>query len=98
MPRSGELKVVGWATDPARQMAAWGVDVVIDQTAHPSLYGMDCGDVAAALGNPAYSQTGFAFAIDAARLGAGSHTVSLRVISAARDCYYQGPQYTITID
>jgi phosphoglycerol transferase len=98
IPRSGAFKVVGWAVDPARQSAAWGVDVVVDQTTYPSLYGNDRGDVAAYFGNPAYSQIGFAFAIEAERLGAGSHTVSLRVISAAGDCFYQGPQYTITID
>jgi hypothetical protein len=41
-------------------------------------------------------QTGFAFALKA-ELGAGSQTVSLRVISAARDCFCQGPQCVITI-
>ena len=71
---------------------------MVDQTAHPTIYGLDRGDVAAHFGNPAYSQSGFAFEIEAARLNKGLHMVSLRVVSAAGDCFYQGPQYAVTVD
>jgi hypothetical protein len=80
VPGSGVFKVVGWAVDQQHASAAQDVDVVIDQTPFPSIYGSDRRDVAGALNRPEYYRSGFTAAIPAEPLGKGSHTLSLRVV------------------
>ena len=95
---SGELKVTGWAVDQISQNAAGGVDVLVDQVAFPTIYGVDRGDVFNYFKRPEYRASGFSAAIPAEKIGGGQHTVALRVVSADRRCYYQTPGRSIVVD
>jgi hypothetical protein len=86
---SGEFRILGWAIDQSAKSAAADLDIVIDGTPFPSLYGTDRSDVAEGLKNPAYRASGFTADIPARKLGKGQHVLVLRVIAANRKCYFQ---------
>ena len=88
---SRDLVVSGWAIDDLHQAAAAHVDVVIDQKLFSASYGIDRSDVSAYFKVPAYLASGFTARISAQQLAKGSHTLSIRVLSHNRTCYYQSP-------
>jgi hypothetical protein len=98
VPGSGWFKVTGWAVDQARASAATGVDVVIDRTPFPSLFGADRNDVADYFKRPSYTASGFMADIPAGTLEKGQHTLSLRVVSAGGECYYESAGIPLVID
>jgi hypothetical protein len=95
---SGELKVSGWAVDQIAHTASDGVDVLVDQTAFPTIYGADRGDVVDYFKRPEYRGSGFTAAVPAEKIGRGPHTLALRVVSSDRRCYYQSPGRPIVVD
>jgi phosphoglycerol transferase len=98
VPGSGELNVSGWAVDQMAHAAAQGVDVLVDQTSFPAVYGTAREDVIAYFKRPEYRGSGFAAAIPMEELGRGPHALALRVVSADRRCYYQTPGRPIVVD
>lgn len=95
---SRELRVSGWAVDRAAASTGAGVDVVLDRTSFPTIYGLDRNDVAAALKSADYTRSGFMAAVPASRLPPGSHTLSLRVASADGRCYYETLSQAVAIE
>jgi phosphoglycerol transferase len=92
------LKIVGWAVDQSRGVSAAGVDVVVDGSLLPSVYGWERPDVAEHFGVPAYRHSGFVAEVPGDQLGNGQHTISLRVVSSARDCYYERPGISLIVE
>jgi len=86
----GDVSLTGWAVDRPNDGLAAAIDVVIDDTPLPAFYGIDRPDVASALGSPRYRGSGFAGRLRGHQIGAGTHTVSVRIVSADRQCFYQG--------
>jgi len=86
----GDVSVTGWAVDRPHEDVAAAIDVVVDETPVPALYGIDRPDVASALGSQRYRGSGFAARLRGHQIGAGTHTVSVRIVSADRQCFYTG--------
>lgn len=64
----------------------------------PATYGIDRPDVAAYFKNDRYALSGFSALISGNALGRGMHTVSLIVVSADGQSYYQlGPVMHVDI-
>ncbi len=95
---SGGFRVVGWAVDRKLEAVALAVDVVIDTTPFPSLYGLDRRDVAEYFKQPAYNSSGFASDIPRDVLEKGTHMLSLRVVSSDGACYYESPRIEVTVN
>ena len=95
---SGSFRVEGWAIDQQNDSIARAVDVVIDKVPFQSFYGFDRSDVAEHFGRAAYRESGFASEIAAETLSKGPHSVSLRVVSSSRACYYESPGVPIVIE
>jgi phosphoglycerol transferase len=98
VPGSGQFRVWGWAVDHSNRSAAGGVDIVIDRTLFPSIYGGSRDDVAAAYHLPAYRQSGFTTNIPAERFAKGEHWLSVRVVASDGRCFYQGPTIPVTVE
>jgi phosphoglycerol transferase len=96
--RAAELKMWGWAVDQAVEGAASGVDVMIDETALPAIYGLSRMDVSSTLKQPAYAWSGFIAAVPIARFGRGSHRLALRIASHDGRCYYETPAIRVVTD
>ena len=96
--RSGEDVVVsGWAIDAPAAALAGGVEIVIDGHAFKLPYFLTRADVAAAKRNEAYTDCGFLAVVPRELLPNGSHTVSLRIVSADRKTYYQSPDFRVAV-
>jgi phosphoglycerol transferase len=86
----GDVSVTGWAVDRPHEDLAAAIDVVVDDTPVPALYGIDRPDVASALGSQSYRASGFAARLRGRQIGVGTHNVSVRIVSADRQCFYPG--------
>ena len=95
---TGELKISGWAVDQVSRSAAAGVDVVVDQTLFPTLYGSDRNDVVDYFKSPGYRASGFIAAIPAGEIGRGAHSLGLRIAAKERRCYYQTAPLPIVVE
>jgi hypothetical protein len=93
-----EILVAGWAADPSKKLPAGGVDVVIDGTPFKSGYGTDRTDVASHYNAPAIAKSGFQLSIPKKQLTRGPHGMSIRVITAAKDSYNEGPTVQFTVN
>src|SRR5262245_23438083 len=98
VPGSGQFSVWGWAVDYSNRSTAGGVDIVIDRTLFPSIYGGNRDDVAAHYQRPAYRQSGFTANIPAERFAKGEHWLSVRVVASEGGCFYQGPTISVTVE
>jgi hypothetical protein len=76
---AGELTAIGWALDGRRP--AQGVEIMIGGIPYPASYGFERPDVADTF-KCSCTQSGFRADFSVERLSPGSHTVSVRVISA----------------
>jgi phosphoglycerol transferase len=92
------FRVSGWAVDQSSQLAAGGVDVVIDETPFRSTYGADRRDVVDYFARPTYLESGFTLTIPADQVAKGPHTLRLRVISSGGTCYYRTASIPFIID
>jgi hypothetical protein len=95
IPLAGEFLVVGWAVDTPNHRLAADVDVVVDERPFPAFYGIDRPDVAEYLGVPDYRASGFTARLPGADAGRGEHTISIRILSADRRCYYAGARIPV---
>jgi hypothetical protein len=98
LPRSGELKVSGWAVDKAHQSTAGGVDVVMDRTPIASTYGLNRDDVAKYFNRPEYRDSGFVATMSAETLTKGEHALTVRVVSSDGKCYYEARSIPVIVD
>jgi phosphoglycerol transferase len=94
---SSGFKVIGWAVDHANNSTAAAVDLVIDQIAFPTFYGADRPNVVDYLKRPAYFASGFLAYVPPHAVAAGSHTISLRVVSSNRSCYHQSAGISVVV-
>ena len=84
------ITISGWALDQGVQEVAGGVFVDVDgQLDIPSLYGLDRQDVAEHFENNRYRLSGFMASFATSVLGEGQHTLSLKIITADKEGYYQ---------
>ncbi len=99
IPRTkSTLQVQGWAIDQGAARPATAVYILIDQHAtYRTSYGGARPDVAATLGNPAALNVGFRTTLPSELLPPGTHTLTIRVISADGQSYADSTQ-TITIE
>jgi hypothetical protein len=92
-----DITVSGWAVDTAARQAAGGVEVVVDGRGFKAEYGMDRVDVSAGLNEPLYRRSGFQFVFPPKTLPPGAHSVSLRIITANLDGYYDTPTVRLVV-
>jgi hypothetical protein len=86
--------VRGWAVDADAKDLAGGVYVKIDGKLFPAFYGISREDVAQALGDPTYSNSGFERAIPISSIGSGVHKLSIIVVTSDKEGYYE-PQRSV---
>jgi phosphoglycerol transferase len=86
---SEPLHVTGWAVDTKGTPQGWGVDVVVDGIPFPSVYGSDRQDVADYYKNPAYKPSGFTATVPIETLAKGQHSLSIRLVTSDRRCFYE---------
>jgi hypothetical protein len=85
-----DVTIGGWAIDSESQSEAADVFIVIDGHKEvATMYGQDRPDVAEANHNPRYRFSGFAASIPTSMLGKGRHILSLRILKASGDAYYE---------
>jgi hypothetical protein len=64
--------------------------VVVDDTLHfSSEYGLERAEVAEALADDSYRRSGFAATIPSDALAPGRHVVSIKILAADRQSYYE---------
>ncbi|PLS81543.1 MAG: hypothetical protein CYG60_25765, partial [Actinobacteria bacterium] len=81
--------VAGWAVDPNERATAGGVYIDVDGRLFPAFYGTRRQGVAERLGNPSYEYSGFERAIPLGEIGAGTHELSIVVLTHDRKAYYR---------
>ena len=87
------IQLTGWAVDAGNESTAGGVYIDIDGELFPAFYGTKVEQrVARYLGGPAYRYSGFERAIPVSEIGAGSHELSIVVLTADRKGYYRPDQ------
>lgn len=82
---SARVRLVGWALDAARRIAAPRVEAVIDgKAAVATVPEASRTDVAAFYHNPSYTRSGFSLSIPSTLFQTGKHDVELRVVEGIR--------------
>lgn len=85
----------GFALDGAT--LARGVDLVIDGAAYAARYGLPRGDVAKDRGDASLAPCGFVLTLAPNALPTGRHTVTVRVLTADEQAYYEGPEVAFEV-
>lgn len=94
VPSGGAITLVGWAVDTAATNLAGGVIVSVDETInYQATYGLARPDVAAVLGNPVYTKSGFMVTFPASILTRGMHTITIKILTSDGKSYYQPDQH-----
>jgi len=93
------ITIKGWAVDQINSRAAGGIVIDIDngRMEIPALYGIDRPDVAEYYKNQDYRLSGFESSLSASAIGPGRHIVSIKVLAAKGQEYYQ-PVKILTLD
>jgi len=91
------MGVGGWALDAANKSLAGGVYVDLDGGLFPAFYGTDRRDMADSSGVPSYRFSGFERDILVSDIGAGTHELSLVVLTNDRKGYYR-PEQRVTVE
>jgi hypothetical protein len=95
VPAGGAIQVEGWAVDKPAGGLAGGVLIMVDeQIPIQAEYGQERTDVAEALGNAAYLNSGYTAIIPAEFLPPGRHTLTVRVLSQDGQSYYPSTEWT----
>ncbi|MDQ2783983.1 MAG: hypothetical protein M3Y58_03150 [Chloroflexota bacterium] len=92
IPNGTAITVRGWAVDVPNSAAAGGVILSVDTTNYVATYGVDRPDVATALGNAAYTKSGFTMIFPANTLASGRHTIAIKILTKDHTSYYQPDQ------
>jgi peptidoglycan/LPS O-acetylase OafA/YrhL len=96
-PAGKPLQVAGWAVDQQAHLPALATFITVDgKTDVPATYGMARPDVAQGF-KLGFDAIGFEAFIPPKDLGTGPHQLSLKIVSADGQRYYQ-PDYTVTVD
>ncbi len=90
------IKLEGWAVDTRNESTAGGVYIAIDGELFPAFYGARVKQkIARSLGGPAYRYSGFERAIPVSEIGAGSHELSIVVVTSDGKGYYRPDQKAV---
>jgi hypothetical protein len=93
-----EINIYGWAVDPNSRKEAGGVFVNIDGMDIPAIYHRARRDIAEAHSNTAYASSGFYVSFPTSLIGKGKHSLSLKIVTNAKDGYYQSaPAITLEV-
>jgi hypothetical protein len=84
--------VAGWAVDADNGSTAGGVYIDIDGKHFPAFYGTDRQDVADRFGVRSYRYSGFVRAISVSEIGAGTHELSVVVLTSDEKGYFRPDQ------
>jgi hypothetical protein len=90
------IGISGWAQDAATKGLAGGVEVVLDGTPYTAKYGIPRGDVADHFKRPEIMNCGYLLELRAGQLTKGPHSVSVRILSADKKSYTEGPTVQFT--
>jgi len=94
--REETVTISGWAVDQHAGKTAGGVFITInDRIDIPAIYGLDRPDVAEHFKNPHYRFSGFSASFATAVLGKGQHVLSLKIVTADKNSYYEPDQKII---
>lgn len=104
-PPSGPLTVEpasryvvrGWAVDDANHALAGDVDLVVDDRARATFYGVNRPDVALRASLPAYRYSGVLATVPAGALPPGPHRLDFRVVSSDRGCAIDAARLTVIV-
>ena len=91
------LRITGWAVDRLSGKAAAGVYLEIADHIFSAEYGIARPDVAVALRNQEYANSGFSAEIPLQNLPLGDSNVRVLVINTQKTAYYVGPAQQITL-
>lgn len=84
IPRDQETTVTGWVVDPAARQPVTSVGISIDgKVLGKTIYGRPRPDVAAALHEPSYTESGFEASLPAGSIAPGNHVLRLAVTSSS---------------
>ena len=87
------IKLDGWAVDADNESTAGGVYIDVDGRLFPAFYGARVKQkMARSLGGPEYRYSGFERAIPVSEIGAGSHELSIVILTHDRKGYYRPGQ------
>jgi hypothetical protein len=88
-PLLGDVTITGWAVDMLAKAPARDVDVIVGGKAFPTFYGLVRQDVSRALNLPRDQYVGFTTRIPRRDLPSGLTKLSIRVVAASSDCFYE---------
>jgi hypothetical protein len=89
------LTVQGWAVDGSARALASAVEVAIDGVPYEARYGLNRHDVAEYFQQPEYQHSGFELSLPGTLFGRGQHELTIRVVSAKKDTYWESPAFLI---
>jgi hypothetical protein len=90
VPRGAtSVAVVGWAVDSRNASPAGGVYIDIDGKLFPAFYGTDREGASGSSGPAPYRYSGFERAVPVSEIGAGTHELSVVVLTNDRESYYR---------
>jgi hypothetical protein len=89
------IQLAGWAVDANSESPAGGVYVDVDGELFPAFYGNDRQDVADTFDVPSYRYSGFERAIPISEIGAGTHELSIIVLTNDKKGYYRSDQKVV---
>jgi hypothetical protein len=82
------LIVRGWVVDVRAKDIAGGVYLDIDGQLYPTYYGFLREDIATNYNTPAYRYSGFQVGIPVSKIGKGSHSLSIKILTNDKKAYY----------
>jgi hypothetical protein len=89
------IQLAGWAVDANNESTAGGVYLDVDGELFPAFYGSDRQDIADSLGIPSYRHSGFERALPVSEIGAGTHELSIIVLTSDMKGYYQSDRKAV---
>lgn len=93
----GVVNIVGWAVDQEAKAAAGGVEFVLEGVPYRAEYGLSRPDVAEAYKVAAYSTAGYCYRFDTRQFAPGKYVLSVRVLTADRNGYWEVGPYQIVL-
>ena len=86
------VRITGWAVDDKAKDSAGGVYLEIDGKRFPAYYGTPTPSLAERFSIPSYQNSGFERTIPTSEIGAGTHNLSLVVLTTDGEEYYRPAQ------
>lgn len=94
-PYVGEpIVITGWAVDGNLRAPVKSISAVVDgESTYTTVPNIPRPDVAAKLGNPAYTPSGFSLTIPGCALAPGRHLIAFRFVASDGHGYYRSADY-----